>query len=112
MWHPIRLTGAALLASLALAVSMAPGAAMAQSGAVKLMVGGVGLVGGAPIVASSSDLAISNSFWSVACSESTLTGTLGQNFKPAGNSVIVPEGSFAGGGNEGLCASEPMGEEF
>ncbi len=67
--------------------------------------GGTALAVGAPIVATSTDTTIANAFWSLACSEGELTGTIGQNNKEKDNFIPISEGRFLGGGTEGLCES-------
>jgi hypothetical protein len=93
------------VASLALLALAAP--ASAGPAKLKLEAGGVGLVGGAPVTASSANTTVSSSFWSVACSEGTLQGSVSQNHKSKGDAFVITNGSFGGGGEEGLCASTP-----
>ena len=108
MRRGMRLTWAMSIAAGAMLAALgAPSSSLAASKALKLETGGVGLVGGAPIVLSSTEVTIQNSFWSLACSETALTGTLAQNFKGKGNGVVITKETFGGGGSEGLCASTP-----
>jgi hypothetical protein len=106
MRRGMRLTWAMSIAAAALAISAwAPATSMA-GGALKLEVGGVGLVG-APILLSSTEVTISNSFWSLGCSETSLSGSMAQNNKGKGDAVVITKEAFGGGGTEGLCASAP-----
>jgi hypothetical protein len=97
--------GAAVATVLAL-VALAP-VASASGGikAVRLQVEGTPLAVGAPIAASSSNLSIANAYWSFACTETTLSGTVGANNLAKNDFLPITEGLFAGGGNEGRCAS-------
>jgi len=100
-----RIWGASLAATAVLLLVAFTGTASAGLiKALRLQVAGTPLAVGAPIVASSSNLTVSNAFWSMACTESALSGTIGQNNKAKDDFMPLPEGTFAGGGNEGLCA--------
>lgn len=108
MQRGMRLTWTMLIAVGALAAAAVVPASSLAGTALKLDVGGTGLVGGAPITVVSTNVTISNAFWSLACSEVSMNGALAQNRKGKGNSVEITEGgAFGGGGNEGLCASGP-----
>jgi hypothetical protein len=103
MHHRTKVGATLVIASLALLALTAPaGASMAK---LKLVVGGVGIGGGAPVLGTSINATASSSIWSDACTESSLTGTVSQNFKSKGDAFVIPSGNFGGGGNEGLCAS-------
>lgn len=99
-----RIMGASLAATVMFVMAFTGTASAGLIKALRLQVAGTPLAVGAPIVASSSNLTVSNAFWSMACSESTLTGTIGQNNKAKDDFMPLPEGQFAGGGTEGLCA--------
>ncbi len=103
-----KVVGASLLAALALAVCCTGVASGALIKALRLQVEGNALPKGAPIVATSTDTTIANAYWTTACSEGELTGTIGQNNKARNDFIPITEGRFAGGGNEGLCSS-PFG---
>jgi hypothetical protein len=100
-----RILGASLAAVVVLVVACTGTASAGLIKALRLQVGGTPLAVGAPITASSTNLTVSNAFWTLACSESALTGSIGQNNKAKDDFIPFPEGQFAGGGNEGLCAS-------
>jgi hypothetical protein len=100
-----RILGASLAATVMLMVAFTGSASAGLIKALRLEVAGTPLATGAPIEASSSNLTVSNAFWTLACSESALTGTIGQNNKAKDDFMPLPEGQFAGGGNGGLCAS-------
>ncbi len=100
-----RIVGTSLAAALILAVAFTGVASASLIKALRLEVGGNALPAGAPIVASSTDTTVSNAFWTLACSEGELTGTIGQNNKAKDDFIPFTEGRFAGGGSEGLCAS-------
>ena len=102
--HRIRVVGACAAVTLGLAALCAPGAS-AGIMALKLEIAGTQITGGAPITLSSSNLALSNAFWSDDCTETTLGGSLGNNNKAKDDFIPITEGTFGGGGNEGLCAS-------
>ena len=109
MQRGMRVTWTMLIAAGALAAAAAAPASSLAGGALKLEVGGTQLIGGAPISLASTNVTISNAFWSLACSEASLNGALAQNRKGKGNSVEITEGgAFGGGGNEGLCAGGPQ----
>ena len=99
-----RILGVSLVATVVFVMAFTGTASAGLIKALRLQVAGTPLPVGAPIVASSSNLTVSNAFWSMACTESTLTGTIGQNNKAKDDFMPLPEGQFAGGGNEGLCA--------
>ncbi len=108
MQRGMRITWTMLIAAGALAAAVVAPASSLAGGALKLETSGTGLVGGAPISLASSNVTITNAFWSLACSEVSMNGVLAQNRKGKGNSVQITEGgAFGGGGNEGLCASGP-----
>jgi len=107
MHRGMRLTWTTLFAAGALAVAAAVPASGVAAGALKLETGGTQLVGGSPIALSSGEVTIVNAFWSMACSEASLTGSLAQNNKGKGNSVVITNEAFVGGGEEGLCAGTP-----
>ena len=76
-----RILGASLAAAVLFVVACTGTASASLIKALRLQVAGTALAVGAPIVASSSNTTVSNAFWSLACSESSLTGTIGQNNK-------------------------------
>jgi hypothetical protein len=95
----------AAAASLA-AAAIAPVSSLAVRGSLKLEVAGKQLTGGAPMLLTSTNVTISNNSWSLACSETSLKGSLAQNLKEKDNSFLVTEGGmFGGGGEEGRCAA-------
>ena len=101
----IRCTCATAVAAGTLVLSAwAPATSLAGK-ALRLEVGETPLVA-APILLSSSEVTISNAFWNLGCSEGSLSGSMEQN-KSANDYVVINQGAFAGGGNEGLCASAP-----
>jgi len=99
-----RIVGTSLATALLMAVTFT-GSASAEVKALRLQVGGIAMSAGAPIVATSTDTTIANAFWSLACSEGELTGTIGQNNKAKDDFIPITEGRFLGGGSEGLCES-------
>jgi hypothetical protein len=102
----VKAVGGAVATVLGLAALLALGAsASGETKALKLEVAGTGLVGGAPISASSSNLTLANAFWSLACSDTVLGGTMGANNRANNDYIPIAEGSLGGGGSEGLCAS-------
>jgi hypothetical protein len=108
MQRGIRVTSTMLIAAAALAAAAVAPASSLAGNALKLEIGGTNLVGGSPVSLTSSSVTISNSSWSLACSEVSLNGALSQNRKGKGNAIQITEGgAFGGGGNEGLCASGP-----
>ena len=101
-----RIVGTSLAAALVLVAAftgVASGAGLIK--ALRLQVAGTPLPVGAPIVASSTNTTVANAFWTLACSEGALKGTVGQNNKAKDDFIPISEGQFAGGGNEGLCSS-------
>lgn len=100
-----RIVGASLVAAVVFVVACTGVASAGLIKALRLQVAGTPLPAGAPIVASSSNTTVANAFWSDACSEGSLTGTIGQNNKAKDDFIPISEGQFAGGGNEGLCSS-------
>jgi len=98
-----RIVGAWLMSLVAFAVACT-GVASAAT-VLRLEVNGNVLPAGAPIVASSTNTTVSNAFWTLACSEGSLTGVVGQNNRPKNDFILITSGQFAGGGNEGLCSS-------
>jgi hypothetical protein len=102
-----RILGASLAATVLFVTAFTGTASAGLIKALRLQVAGTPVPVGAPIVASSSNLTISNAFWSMTCTESTLTGTIGQNNKAKDDFMKLPEGQFLGGGNEGRC-SDPF----
>lgn len=107
MQRRMRMSRTLLIAAGTLAVAAAaPASSMASGKALKLEVEGTGLVG-APILLSSTEVTVSNAFWNLACSETSLSGSMAQNNKGKGDAVVFTKGAFGGGGSEGLCASGP-----
>jgi len=100
-----RILGASLAAAVLFVLACTGTASASLIKALRLQVAGTALPAGAPITASSSNTTVANAFWSLACSESSLSGTIGQNNKAKDDFIPITEGLFAGGGNEGLCAS-------
>jgi hypothetical protein len=100
-----RIVGTSLATALLFAVSFTGTASASSIKALRLEVGGTAMSAGAPIVATSTDTTIANAFWSLACTEGELTGTVGQNNKAKDDFIPITEGRFLGGGTEGLCES-------
>ena len=98
-----RIAGASLVATV---VGMAACTGVASGAtSLRLQVGGTVLPAGAPIVASSNNVTLANAFWTLACSEGALTGTIGRNNRPKNDFISIAGGQFGGGGNEGRCSS-------
>ncbi len=100
-----RILGASLAAAVVFVIGCTGTASASLIKALRLQVAGTPMTVSSPIVGSSSNLTISNAFWSFACSESSLSGQVGQNNKAKNDFIPLGEGLFGGGGNEGLCAS-------
>ena len=90
-----------------LAAAVAPPSGLAAAASLKLEAGGTGLVGNTPISLVSTELKLLNSFWNITCSQATLSGAVDQNHKGKGDGMVITEGVFGGGGEEGLCAGSP-----
>ena len=89
-----------------LAAAVAPSTGQAAM-SLKLETGGTGLVGNTPMSLVSTEFKLSNSLWSITCSQVTLSGAVDQNHKGKGDGMVITEGVFGGGGEEGLCAGTP-----
>lgn len=104
----IKMAGLTLAAALMLVAALVPAGAMASGAtALKLETEGKELVGGAPLSALSTNLTLSNAFWSLTCAESVLSGDVGVNDKAKDDFNPISEASFHGGdpSHETLCAS-------
>jgi len=107
MRRGMRFGFAASIASGALlAAVVAPPSGLAAM-SLKLESGGTGLVGNTPMSLVSTELNLSNAFWNIGCSQVTLSGAVDQNHKGKGDGMVITEGLFGGGGEEGLCAGSP-----
>ena len=100
-----RILGASLATAVVFALACTGTASAGLIKALRLQVGGTALAVGAPIVASSTNTTISNAFWSLACSESALTGTIGQNNKAKDDFMPITEGRFPAAETKG-CARQ------
>lgn len=90
-----------------LAAAVAPPSGLAAAASLKLEAGGTGLVGNTPMSLVSTELKLLNAFWNITCSQATLSGSVDQNHKGKGDGMVITEGVFGGGGEEGLCAGSP-----
>ena len=100
-----RILGASLAAAVLFVVACTGTASASLIKALRLQVAGTAMAVGAPIVGSSADTTVCQRLWSLACSESIVAGSIGQNNKAKDDFIPIGDGEFAGGGNEGLCAS-------
>ncbi len=89
-----------------LAVAMAPAGAQAAK-VLKLEAGGSQIVGGAKVSVSSTEVGVSNAFFHLACTSGTLSGSIDQNNKGTTDGMVLDEGVFGGGGEEGVCGGTP-----
>ena len=89
-----------------LAVAIVP--ADAQAGKIlKLETGGSEIVGGAKVSLSSSEVEVSNASFHLDCTSGTMSGSIDNNNKGTSDGMVLGEGVFGGGGEEGSCGGTP-----
>jgi hypothetical protein len=107
MRRGMRLTFATSIAAAALlAFAIAPAGAQAAK-ILKLETGGSEIVGGAKVSLSSTEVGVSNAFFHLACTSGTMSGSVDNNNKGTSDGMVLGEGVFGGGGEEGVCGGTP-----